>query len=728
MRLSIALLLVLAYPLCFFADAQEDAPAVAPSSVDVSAELTSPKATLSKFLESMNAVQAGRAEQWSTVLECIYFKDLSAEERVIRGRELATRLYEVLNAVTLDLEKIAEPGDSRELTLVLGAQGEVSLDFRLNDDGAWRFSRSKLEANLSELAEVVEEAAEKTTADVRVNPLLSSPRQTMKTFLTGMNRWDDGGRQEALLTLDLSQMAEAVREEKGEELAVRIKNILDRDRLVIYQEIHDDPNGAPYVHLVDSSDPTQRLLIEIVPLPIDDSATASEWRFSAATLEAVPALWDLYKDLPVVRGIDDDVPQVFSLQLRDWIDSHFPFLMSRSILLENWQWLGLFIIIILGLVVSRLAAFVLLRIVRASFRRQNFQLENKLERDFVRPIRIAIMAWVWWLALRPLGLPASSLIFIKQAAATLSAIALVWAVYRLVDIFGSYLSEKAKQTENKFDDLVAPLVARSLKILTIVFGMVFVAELSGRDYKTALAGVGIGGLAFALAAKDTLGNIFGSLTVLFDKPFQIGDWVQIGDVDGNVESVGIRSTRIRTFYNSVVTVPNSTLTNAVVDNYGARKYRRIRMMIGIKYDTSPEQVDAFCEGIRELIRLHPYTRTDYYHVYLNEFAPSSLNILLYCFHECPDWSTELRERHRLLLDIVRLAKNLNVDFAYPTQTLHIQGDGAQVSPGAFSKNGDDALVLGRNEAAAIVNQGFGSGEMPAPVAFEPPRKKWTDPS
>ena len=145
----------------------------------------------------------------------------------------------------------------------------------------------------------------------------------------------------------------------------------------------------------------------------------------------------------------------------------------------------------------------------------------------------------------------------------------------------------------------------------------------------------------------------------------------MGDVEGSVETVGIRSTRIRTFYNSEIIVPNSMLTTAVGDNMGRRHYRRIKTMLGVQYDTTPDQIDAFCEGVRELIHRHPHTRKDYFHVYLNQFSASSLDILLYCFLECPDWGVELRERHRLFADILRLADGLGVQFAFPTRTLHI---------------------------------------------------------
>ena len=187
-----------------------------------------------------------------------------------------------------------------------------------------------------------------------------------------------------------------------------------------------------------------------------------------------------------------------------------------------------------------------------------------------------------------------------------------------------------------------------------------------------LAAIGIGSFGLAFAFKNSLENVFGSVTVILDRPFMVGDWVVIDGVEGTVEDVGLRSTKVRTFYNSLVSIPNSNLITKSVDNYGRRKYRRWSTKVGILYGTPPARIDAFCEGIRELVRQHPYTRKDYYQVWLNGFAESSLEVLVYVFWEAPDWQTELRERHRLMLDIIRIADELGIDFAFPTRTLHVR--------------------------------------------------------
>jgi MscS family membrane protein len=303
----------------------------------------------------------------------------------------------------------------------------------------------------------------------------------------------------------------------------------------------------------------------------------------------------------------------------------------------------------------------------------------------------------------------------------LVSISAVWSAFRLVDIVYVLLMRKALKTSNRFDDLLVPMISKSLKVFVVVMGVIFSADNLNIDVTSLLAGLGLGGLAFALAAKDLLGNFFGSLTVLLDRPFQIGDWVVIGDVEGSVEEVGFRSTRIRTFYNSLITLPNAILTNTKIDNMGARRYRRMKSMLGLTYDTPHEKIDAFCEGIRALIRLHPYMRKDYYQVYFNQYNAASLDILVYVFWETPDWNMELRERHRFLLDILRLAKQIGVEFAYPTQTLHIKQDQGTTEPLAGQFNPAmteaDAFAIGRKEAESIVEGTIGLNAKPGRVNF-----------
>jgi MscS family membrane protein len=260
----------------------------------------------------------------------------------------------------------------------------------------------------------------------------------------------------------------------------------------------------------------------------------------------------------------------------------------------------------------------------------------------------------------------------NTAIAILAAFSIVWLAYRLIDVLRDWLEAKAAATETKLDDQLVPLIIKSLKVFVAVVGGMFILQNLKVDVGSLIAGLGLGGLAFALAAKDTVANFFGSVTIFVDKPFQIGDWVVISGVEGNVEEVGFRTTRIRTFYNSLVTMPNSTIATVMVDNMGARRYRRYKTSLGVTYDTPPEKLQAFLEGIRAIIQALPGMRKDYYMVEFQEYGDFALKILVYCFMDVPDWSAELRTRTFLNLEILRLARQLEVSFAFPTQTLHVE--------------------------------------------------------
>jgi MscS family membrane protein len=359
--------------------------------------------------------------------------------------------------------------------------------------------------------------------------------------------------------------------------------------------------------------------------------------------------------------------------------------------------LALALIIFLATLIERTLFHWSTRKLVSLINRSRLSIEVRKPEVFTFPLRIltyglALRYGLIWMDLEP-----ATLAILANASHILLTVGTIWLANIAVHLLSQLLEEQAKKTENKFDDLLVPLFRKTAKILIWVAGILLIAKTIWGDIDTILAGFGLGGLAVALAAKDTLANLFGSITVLVDRPFQIGDWVQIGALDGTVEEVGFRSTRIRTFYNSLITIPNSQLTSSSIDNFGARQYRRFKTTLGVTYDTSPDRIEAFCEGIRQLILQRNHTRKDYFHVYLNDFGPSSLNILLYLFFEVPDWSTELAERHRIMIDIIRLAQSLDVQFAFPTQTLHVFQEEFQ-KPATI---GDDPYVWGAHQAKTI---------------------------
>lgn len=277
------------------------------------------------------------------------------------------------------------------------------------------------------------------------------------------------------------------------------------------------------------------------------------------------------------------------------------------------------------------------------------------------------------LLIRVLQLPVEIYSWIIPVFNTLKPFLITVIFYKIVDVVAAYFAHLATKTESTLDDQLVPLIRKTLKALVILIGTLFVLR-DGLNFDIIpfLTGLSIGGVAIALAAQDTIKNFFGSVMIFIDKPFQVGDWVTSGDIDGTVEEVGFRSSRIRTFRNSVMYVPNGKIADSVVDNHGLRQYRRFSTNFTLTYDTPPELIEAFVAGLREVVLAHPKTRKDVFNIYFNNLSAYSQDVMFYIFFEVPTWPEELQARHEILLQVVKLANALGIRFAFPTQTLHME--------------------------------------------------------
>ncbi len=545
---------------------------------------------------------------------------------------------------------------------------------------------------------------------------LQSPQDTLRTFLTGITS-QPSGLDNALRCLDfpagLLHSAKAATANELYEVFNRLEYIsysdhpasLDADSYIFYPD-----TARSLTHL----DWSRKYDAGGIALTRDDQGS---WRFSRSTVETIHALWIATEgealavesdiDRPMIQSIRGSVPNALKGRL--------------FIGLEAWQWVGILLVIFMGMIADHIVRAIL----RTGWHRFELKRGKPVEKlslgRAVRPFGLLAAAGIWYLALDQGLLPPTATTILLVAVRLFFMISMVWAAFRVTDLVGDWLSAQAAKTETKFDDLLVPMIKRTAKLFIAAIGLIYIASAFQIEIMPLLTGLGIGGLAFAFAAKDTIENLFGSIAVILDRPFEIGDWVVVNDVEGTVEGLGFRSTRIRTFYNSLVTVPNATLVRAKVDNYGRRQYRRFTTKLNVTYDTHPDKIEAFCAGIREIVKLHPYTRKDYYHVWLNGFGPHSLDILVYIFFECPDWSIELREKHRFMLDVVRLADRLGVEFAFPTQKLHVvQDDPTQLhSPmDAPDSAAERRSVLdGRKAAREITSEQPWKQDLPGAVLF-----------
>jgi len=339
-----------------------------------------------------------------------------------------------------------------------------------------------------------------------------------------------------------------------------------------------------------------------------------------------------------------------------------------------WQLIAAIGLVLIGILTWLGARVVVIGQTRRLMRRAHIAWGDALLGRVSSPVGVLVGSLVVSALLPVVRLPNGLLSAAMTSLRLLSAVALVWISFGLVDLLSAWLQQRAAQTETKLDDQLIPLLQRALRLFVIAVGAVFILQNLNFDVAGLVAGLGIGGLAFALAAKDTIANLFGSATIFTSKPFQIGDDIQIGDTVGTVETVGFRSTRIRTYYNSLVTIPNSMVADSVVDNLGARSRRRLRCTLGLTYDTPAEKLQAFVEGVRAIILANEATDKEKFDVAFNEFGDSSLNIVVNAHFMVSSWSDELWHRHHLMLELLRLAQGLGVEFAFPTRSLHLAGN------------------------------------------------------
>ncbi len=492
---------------------------------------------------------------------------------------------------------------------------------------------------------------------------LSSPRNSFKTFLKHMVAVKNHENKKTIYN-----KLEAILEKNEiplnvEDISTKLVNALDRIEKVNYENIPAKTNETKWTYLKRKV----KINSEVYHTEISFVKVEENWLISKETSNSITYLSEYLKDQDTV----EDVKELITWKTK--IKKKFPaWTGKRRFLLLNGQWLGILLIIIIGFIGEMIGRILIGSFIVKKLAKRKMTLDAKIENKFMKPFGVMAFSIIWYFLIQVIELEPSILNILLRLAHITFAISITRATHHAINIIAIFFQNKADKTVDKFDDILIPLLRKSAVILTYTIGFVVIAQSLTFDITNIVAGLGIGGLAFALAAKDTLANVFGSLTVLLDRPFEIGDGITINNnVTGTIEEVGFRSTKIRTFYDSIITIPNSQLTNVHIDNLGKRVRRRFNTSVAIQYDTPPDKIEAFCEGIRNLILNQELADNPSFHVYLHEMSASSLDIYLYVFFNTTDRAVELAERHKLIMNIIKLAESMGVEFAFPTQTLHL---------------------------------------------------------
>jgi MscS family membrane protein len=251
---------------------------------------------------------------------------------------------------------------------------------------------------------------------------------------------------------------------------------------------------------------------------------------------------------------------------------------------------------------------------------------------------------------------------------------LFWSFIKLLNYFTKHLSAVTNRFGDKISTDVANFIVKSIRIFIFAIGLFTILQEWGYNISGFLASLGLVGMAFALAAKDTAANLFGSLVIFTDKPFKVDDWIKTPDVEGTIESIGIRSTRVRTFSQAQVTVPNATLANSAILNWSKMGKRRIKMNIGLTYDTKVSQLEKVILDIKNMLSKHPDIHQSTIHIYFTTFDDSSLSIFCYFFTKTTNWGEFMRVRENTNFKIMKIVEQNNTSFAFPSRSVYIENN------------------------------------------------------
>lgn len=261
----------------------------------------------------------------------------------------------------------------------------------------------------------------------------------------------------------------------------------------------------------------------------------------------------------------------------------------------------------------------------------------------------------------------------------LGILAVGYVFYALIDVADASLRGWAGRSRSKLNDMLVPMVSKSLRVTLVILVFVQIAQsLSDKPVSSILAGLGIGSLAVALAAKDTIANFFGSLVILADKPFELGERIKVGAADGSVEALGFRSTRIRTLEGHLISIPNGELANQTIENISKRPHFRRIANLSITYDTPPEKVQEAVEIAKDVLKDHEGMHPDFPpRVFFNEFNDAALNLfVIYWYHPADYWQY-MAFTEKVNMELLRRFNEAGIEFALPTQTLYLAGDPAR---------------------------------------------------
>lgn len=335
-----------------------------------------------------------------------------------------------------------------------------------------------------------------------------------------------------------------------------------------------------------------------------------------------------------------------------------------------WQYVASAVWVALAFLVAPVVDFLMTRVLKKLTAKTETALDDELLEILPKPVKVVVVLAILHLGIESYEWP----VWVEKILAPLFTIAVaitvIYVAVRLVDLLLGYFETKFFGGDAQLAQLMMPVLGKTFKGFVIIIGALTTAQHLGFPITSVIAGLGIGGIAVALAAQNTLANIFGSVTILADRPFRVGDVVRIDQIEGKVEAIGLRSTRIRTADGHFVTIPNKIVADTAISNISMRPTIRQLMTVSLTYDTPAERVQQAVTMLRAIFDAHPLTHDVW--VYWRDYAPSSLDIFVVYWCQSTDQEEFLRALESINLEIKRRFDSTGLQFAFPTQTIQLQ--------------------------------------------------------
>ena len=609
-------------------------------------DLRSPRTTMRSFLDAGNLARAENPQALALAIDAIDFGS-GDDWKTSNAKFSATKLlFELIDLATFRLATIPDETNQSLINLSLPRVDKptsVNIAMQRGEDGKWRLAMPSA-ASLRSMALDLQVDAQATDAFRQ----LQSPRDTLRAFLDGMARWNQGGLAQVTSTLDLSGVSDVLKSEQTAITSQYLIRIIDRVGSTVLQSVPNSGNNRePFVYF---EHPAGRIVIE----PFGTGAD-TRWKFSAETVLDARRLFAAVQSLPDAHWLDPRlIPPSSTFAIRERLKTYAPALLNDVAgrgRIEYWQLLGGFLLVTamaaMAMICQRMSKVLLLR--------------PSLKRHITHPSRLALAIGIViaisagsQIALH-LGLPVSTRQYSVPIIGSFMLLVLGYAGWQAISITSSILDDYAAKTKTQIDNILITFTAGVSRLALVVSVGLSFGHLWSLPTTGILAGLGISGLAVAFASKETLANVFGAGILLGDRPFRKGDRVIAGEVNGWVEAVGLRSTRIRTLYDSLLVVPNGKLADTTINNLEARRHRTLNATVLVTSGGTPEKLQNFTRSIAERISSDSIFE-QHAEVNIIGIIASGIQIELLLDIKTQIGFEARAATHRLLIDIMRLAE------------------------------------------------------------------------